>query len=69
VVKVTVNGTVKKLNPGSTVQQLVEAMNLPTGSEGIAVAVEAEVLPRSDWQKTKLTDGQTVEILTAVQGG
>jgi sulfur carrier protein len=36
---------------------------------GVAVAVNSDVVPRSAWPITKLQDGDTVELLTAVQGG
>lgn len=36
---------------------------------GTAVAVNDEVVPKSEWEKTQLVDGATVDILTAVQGG
>ena len=36
---------------------------------GIAVAVNAVVVPRSRWGDAALTDGDEVEVLTAVQGG
>lgn len=35
---------------------------------GIAVAVNGEVVPRSEWDRP-LTDGDAVEVLTATQGG
>jgi thiamine biosynthesis protein ThiS len=33
------------------------------------VAVDAEVVPRSAWERTALSEGQRVEILAAIQGG
>jgi sulfur carrier protein len=36
---------------------------------GIAVAVDAEVVPRHRWAGCVLRDGAVVEIVTAVQGG
>lgn len=36
---------------------------------GTAVAVNGDVVPRSEWETTQLDDGATVDILTAVQGG
>ena len=44
-----------------------------TGAEGeargVAVAVDGEVLPRTDWTNTTLDEGCHVEVLHAVQGG
>ena len=36
---------------------------------GTAVALNGDVVPKSEWEKTQLVDGATVDILTAVQGG
>ena len=36
---------------------------------GIAVALDHAVIPRSRWSETMLEANQTVEIVTAVQGG
>ncbi|MHA2789261.1 sulfur carrier protein ThiS [Corynebacterium sp. S7] len=35
---------------------------------GVAVAIGGAVVPRSGWSRT-IADGDTVDILTAVQGG
>lgn len=35
---------------------------------GVAVAVDGDVVPRSDWDR-ELVEGQNIDILTAVQGG
>jgi len=36
---------------------------------GVAVARNAEVVPRSQWHATALAEGDDVELVTAVQGG
>ena len=36
---------------------------------GVAVAVNEEVVPRADWPRWPLADGDVVEVVTAVQGG
>jgi len=42
----------------------------PAGfAQGVAVAVNGEVVPRGGWAGTRLTDGDTVEVIMAVQGG
>jgi sulfur carrier protein len=65
-VKVIVNGDSVEIEEGASVATLVEALGLP--DKGIAVAVDWEVLPRSEWD-TALSDGAKVEVVTAVQGG
>lgn len=36
---------------------------------GKAAAVDGSVVPRSQWETWVLRDGQTVELITAMQGG
>lgn len=64
---VIVNGTERELPDGITVAGLLEALTIP--SNGTAVALDGEVVPRARHTETVLSDGATVEILTAVQGG
>ncbi|WP_408931237.1 sulfur carrier protein ThiS [Corynebacterium sp. YSMAA1_1_D6] len=50
-----------------TVAQLLNEKGI--AAEGTAVAVAEQVVPRSQWDTTTLSEGASVEILTAVQGG
>jgi sulfur carrier protein len=68
--KVLLNGEPREIADGATVADLVERSGLADERRrGVAVAVDAEVVPRSAWEKTRLTEGQAVELLTAIQGG
>jgi sulfur carrier protein len=64
---ITLNGDEAALSEGCTVQRLVE-LRLDT-SRGVAVAVNAEVVPKSSWPSRTLLDGDQVELLTAAKGG
>ncbi|HET8754668.1 MAG TPA: sulfur carrier protein ThiS [Solirubrobacteraceae bacterium] len=67
--RVLINGTQTELDDGATVQTAVEALDLPAAGRGVAVAVDAEVVPRTHWETHELNDGARVEILRAIQGG
>jgi sulfur carrier protein len=69
-VKLLVNGEPRELPDRLTVAELVagEAPALAEG-RGVAVAVDAEVVPRSAWDERRLEEGQRVEVLAAMQGG
>jgi sulfur carrier protein len=68
--KIVVNGEPQEVAEGSTVADLVEQVAVPgEGRRGVAVAVDAEVVPRSAWRDTELSEGQKVELLAAMQGG
>lgn len=63
---VTVNGEPRPLDPDSAVVTAVESVG---GGTGTAVAVNGEVVPRSEWSQRALADGDSVEVLSAVPGG
>ncbi|MDO5670725.1 MAG: sulfur carrier protein ThiS [Corynebacterium sp.] len=52
----------------TTLLGLVEETLGELPGAGVAVAVDGDVVPRSEWDR-ELTEGQTIDILTAVQGG
>ena len=67
--KVMLNGESAEFVDGSTVKTALEALDLPGAGRGVAVAVDAEVVPRGQWGNTELHEGARVEILRAIQGG
>ena len=67
--RVLLNGAERELADGATVQAAVDALELPAAGHGVAVAVDAEVVPRTQWQEHTLQDGARVEVLRAIQGG
>jgi sulfur carrier protein len=49
---------------------LAQAVALLTSAQaGVAAALNGDVVRRAAWKTTSLTDGDEVEVLTAVQGG
>jgi sulfur carrier protein len=62
-----VNGEPSALAPGTTVAELLRELGAP--DRGVAVAIDAEVVPRGAWDGVTVPDGARVEVLTAVQGG
>jgi sulfur carrier protein len=66
---VTVNGNPAELRADATVADAVEAAGLEAPARGVAVAVEGEVVPRGEWDARPLREGESVEVVRAVQGG
>ena len=64
---IIINGEPSDVEDGITVERLLADLDVPT--RGVAVAVDAEVVPRSAWGAFALADGARVEVLIAVQGG
>ena len=67
--RVLLNGSEAELTDGATVQAAIDALDLPASGRGVAVAVDAEVVPRTEWETHELTEGARVEVLRAIQGG
>ncbi len=64
---IMINGQARELPAGATVAEAVRALTPET--RGVAVAVNDEVVARTSWESTTLSDADRVEVLTAVQGG
>lgn len=64
--KVIANGAEHELREG-TLKELLHTLGTP--EQGIAVAVDGELVTREAWERTQLPEGARVEIVTAVQGG
>jgi sulfur carrier protein len=67
--RVVLNGETAELEAGATVRTALDSLDLPGAGRGVAVAVDAEVVPRGQWDSITLHEGARVEILRAIQGG
>jgi thiazole synthase len=68
-VRVELNGEPRELPDGATVAVAVRDSGVGEEAPGIAVALDGGVVPRGEWERTPLREGQAVEILAAIQGG
>jgi sulfur carrier protein len=66
---IELNGVRAELHEGASLTDAVIVAGADPNSRGIAAAVDGEVVPREGWTGTELREGQTVEIVRAVQGG
>jgi sulfur carrier protein len=66
--EVLVNGRPTTMAAGATVAAIVAALQ-PGGGGGMAVAINEELVPRSQWEERTLAAHDRVEVLTAAQGG
>lgn len=64
---VVVNGTDQNLDGSATVADVVT--RFCDSADGIAVARNGEVVPKSAWGRTTLGSGDRLEIVTAAAGG
>ena len=65
--RLSVNGSPVDLGDGLTVADLVAQR--AEDHRRVAVAVNLDVVPRSAWSTTALSEGDVVEVLVAVAGG
>lgn len=67
--RVEVNGTEIELEAGATVLETALKLDVDPAARGMAVAVDGEVVPRSELAATVLREGQRLEVVAAIQGG
>ena len=53
----------------ATLAALLKEKAVDTGQRGIAVAINGAIVPRAAWPQTRLSPGDSVEIVRAGQGG
>ena len=64
---ITVNGESRSLEPGTSLGQLVEKLGLE--GKRIAVEVNRDIVPRSEYDDFRLSDNDKIEIVNAIGGG
>jgi sulfur carrier protein len=66
---VVVNGRPESVDDRTTVADVVTSLGGHPNGRGIAVAVNGEVVARSEWDTRRLGERDRVEVLRAVGGG
>jgi thiazole synthase len=67
--RIELNGRPHELPDGAALDAAIRATGAGEEARGVAVALDGEVVPRSEWEGTPLREGQAVEVLAAIQGG
>jgi thiazole synthase len=67
--RIELNGESHKLTAAATLADAVRESGAGDGARGVAAALDGEVVPRGEWERTPLREGQSVEVLAAIQGG
>jgi sulfur carrier protein len=65
--KISVNGNAVEVAEGWSVGDLVRSR--ADATPRVAVARNGEVVPRGEWEATRLVEGDLLEVLAAVAGG
>ena len=64
---VNLNNKTHSLPPETTLKQLVSLLEIDTG--GIAIAINNQVITRSNWEAHILKENDNILIIRATQGG
>jgi thiazole synthase len=67
--RIELNGKPHELAAAATLADAVRASGADDEARGVAVALDGEVVPRTEWAATPLREGSAVEVLAAIQGG
>jgi sulfur carrier protein len=65
--KIKLNDKTYEAPDGTTLGQFVESLGVPL--QGVAVAIDYEVVPKSRWHDTVLDDRMELMMIHAVSGG
>ena len=66
-IAVHINGTIKEIQTGTTISALTN--DLDVAHKKIALEINEEIIPRSQFDSRILQNGDKIEIVTAVGGG
>lgn len=64
---VTINGEQQTMVAETSIERLIEQLGLQ--GKRLAVEVNLEIVPRSDYSRRLLANGDSVEIVQAIGGG
>lgn len=65
--KLNVNGKEQDVPEGLTLAELAEILQTP--AQGVAVAVENQLVPRARWAETHLKENDRIVVIKAACGG
>ncbi len=69
-IDILVNGKAEQTSKGASVRDLLYSRHIDaSNARGIAIALNDEVVRRVDWPERVLESGDSIEIVTALQGG
>ena len=67
--KIILNGNEKDVNDGANLLDLLLQSKISNDKQGVAVAINEDVISRKEWKQIKLKQNDRIEIIQAVQGG
>ena len=68
-VAIRCNGEPRTVARGSSVADVLAEVLGASPAEGVAVARNSALVTRSEWVRTEVRDGDSIEVVRATQGG
>ena len=65
--EIKLNGEIRQIKDGMTLQELIDSLQLP--NRALAVAVNRTVITRQKWPEVVLYPADQVELVRAIGGG
>ena len=65
---IVVNNTAYSFAENASLDTVIEELQV-SETKGVALALNETIIPRSEWEKTVLSDGDKIIIIGAVAGG
>lgn len=66
---IVMNGKKTNTAEAVTLVMLLQENGITENTAGVAVAVNSTVVPKRAWDSVRLSDGDVIELIHAVQGG
>jgi sulfur carrier protein len=66
-IEIEVNGEPHRVDPGTTLQELIDVLELP--QQALALAVNRSVVPRQQWAERPVAPRDRIDIVRAIGGG
>ncbi|MES3631113.1 MAG: sulfur carrier protein ThiS [Longimonas sp.] len=66
---IQLNGEPHPITPPHPLTEVLQALDIDSDTQGVAVAINEDVVRREEWADTTLQDGDEVEVIQALQGG
>ncbi|GBC88711.1 Sulfur carrier protein ThiS [bacterium HR13] len=66
---VYVNGEKKEISRNMSLHELLEYLGITYREVGLAISVNGEVIPKSEYKNRRVSEGDSIEIIHIVGGG
>ena len=66
---ITFNGKAVPLPAALSLEEVLRSQGVEPSAKGVAVAVDWTVVRQPEWATTQVVGGESIEVVTATQGG